>query len=185
MCKAIEDMRNESYEQGREKVREAVCEEIRKEVREEVRMEVREAVCEEVRKESNQEVISSVLKNMVANFNQMFDDAMILIGFPSEEQPKYANLLQFFLNINLSDVFCKGLISKYNMKIIEINSDFIKLDAFLKFCGLADSGGDAKMLILDGKVQVNGEVCQMRGKKLRQGDTVSCLDVQFEIVQKQ
>ena len=64
MCKAIEDMRNESYEQGRKKGREEVREEIREEVRDEVRDEIRE----EVREESSQEAISSVLKNMVANF---------------------------------------------------------------------------------------------------------------------
>ena len=56
---------------------------------------------------------------------------------------------------------------------IEITSEFIKLDAFLKFCGAAGTGGEAKNLVAEGAVLVNGEVCTMRGKKLRPGDTVA------------
>ena len=44
---------------------------------------------------------------------------------------------------------------------IEITTEFIKLDALLKFSGLADTGGEAKLLIQEGKVMVNGEVCTM------------------------
>ena len=54
-----------------------------------------------------------------------------------------------------------------------IHTDFIKLDAMLKFAGLVETGGEAKLLIQQGQVQVNGEVCTMRGKKLRGGDTVT------------
>lgn len=56
---------------------------------------------------------------------------------------------------------------------ISITTEFIKLDALLKFAGLADTGGEAKILIQNGEVSVNGEVCTMRGKKIRSGDTVS------------
>lgn len=56
---------------------------------------------------------------------------------------------------------------------IKISTEFIKLDQLLKFSGIAESGADAKDMILDGIVSVNGEVCTMRGKKLRQGDTVT------------
>ncbi len=56
---------------------------------------------------------------------------------------------------------------------ISITTEFIKLDALLKFAGLADTGGEAKILIQEGQVLVNGEVCTMRGKKIRSGDTVS------------
>lgn len=56
---------------------------------------------------------------------------------------------------------------------VNINTEFIKLDALLKFASLVGSGGEAKMLIQDGQVKVNGEVCTMRGKKIRPGDTVS------------
>ncbi|MBQ8180913.1 MAG: RNA-binding S4 domain-containing protein [Ruminococcus sp.] len=59
------------------------------------------------------------------------------------------------------------------MNTIKINTEFIKLDALLKFASLAGSGGEAKALIQDGCVLVNGEVCTMRGKKIRSGDTVS------------
>ena len=56
---------------------------------------------------------------------------------------------------------------------IKITTEFIKLDALLKFASLVGSGGEAKMLIQDGQVFVNGEVCTMRGKKIRPGDRVS------------
>ena len=59
------------------------------------------------------------------------------------------------------------------MDSILIHTDFIKLDAMLKFAGLVETGGEAKLLIQQGQVQVNGEVCTMRGKKLRGGDNVT------------
>ncbi len=59
------------------------------------------------------------------------------------------------------------------MKKIAIKTEFIKLDSLLKFAGLVSTGGEAKELIADGQVQVNGEVCTMRGKKIRPGDTVT------------
>ena len=59
------------------------------------------------------------------------------------------------------------------MEKIRINTDFIKLDALLKFAGLCETGGEAKELIQGGAVKVNGEVCLMRGKKLRPGDLVT------------
>ena len=59
------------------------------------------------------------------------------------------------------------------MDSILIHTDFIKLDAMLKFAGLVETCGEAKLLIQQGQVQVNGEVCTMRGKKLRGGDTVT------------
>ena len=59
------------------------------------------------------------------------------------------------------------------METITIQTEFIKLDSFLKFCGAVGTGGEAKIAIAEGEVQVNGEVCTMRGKKLRGGDTVT------------
>ena len=56
---------------------------------------------------------------------------------------------------------------------IMIQGDFIKLDSLMKFASLVASGGEAKMAIAGGLVSVNGEVCTMRGKKIRPGDTVS------------
>ena len=55
---------------------------------------------------------------------------------------------------------------------VSIKTEFIKLDQLLKFSGLCDTGGFAKELILQGEVKVNGEVCTMRGKKIRSGDEV-------------
>ena len=57
-------------------------------------------------------------------------------------------------------------------KEITINTPFIKLDALLKFADLVSSGGEAKLLIQDGLVSVNGVVCTMRGKKCIPGDIV-------------
>lgn len=56
---------------------------------------------------------------------------------------------------------------------VKITTEFIKLDALLKFASLVNSGGEAKMLIQDGQILVNGEVCTMRGKKIRSGDKVT------------
>ena len=59
------------------------------------------------------------------------------------------------------------------MEQIHIHTEYIKLDALLKLAGLVETGGEAKGLIQDGQVQGNGEVCLMRGKKLRPGDQVT------------
>ena len=53
---------------------------------------------------------------------------------------------------------------------VKIETPFIRLDALLKFAGAAETGGEAKLLIQEGEVKVNGEICTMRGKKLRPGD---------------
>ena len=58
------------------------------------------------------------------------------------------------------------------MESIEIRTPFIKLDALLKYAALVGSGGEAKTVIAEGLVRVNGEVCTVRGKKLRPGDRV-------------
>ena len=53
---------------------------------------------------------------------------------------------------------------------IQIHTEYIKLQDLLKFAGAVETGGDAKLIIQEGRVQVNGEVCTMRGKKMRPGD---------------
>ena len=57
---------------------------------------------------------------------------------------------------------------------IEIHTEFITLDALLKFAGLCETGGEAKLLIAQGQVQVNAEPCTMRKRKIRPGDKVQC-----------
>lgn len=57
------------------------------------------------------------------------------------------------------------------MKSVKIETPFIKLDSLLKLADMVSSGGEAKMVIQDGLVKVNGEVCTMRGKKMYPGDT--------------
>ena len=59
------------------------------------------------------------------------------------------------------------------MKVIHIETEYIKLQDLLKFAAAVSTGGEAKILIQEGDVTVNGEVCTMRGKKIRPGDTVS------------
>ena len=59
------------------------------------------------------------------------------------------------------------------METISIQTEFIKLQDLLKLARLVSSGGEAKIVIQEGQVAVNGETCAMRGKKLRPGDTVS------------
>ena len=65
---------------------------------------------------------------------------------------------------------------------IKMTTEFIKLDALLKFSGLADTGGEAKILVQEGQVTVNGEVCTMRGKKIRPGDRVAIIGEEEVIV---
>lgn len=59
------------------------------------------------------------------------------------------------------------------MTTVSITTEYIKLQDLLKLASLVSTGGEAKLRILDGEVSVNGEVCTMRGKKLRPGDIVS------------
>ena len=75
------------------------------------------------------------------------------------------------------------------MEKIEINTEFIKLDQFLKYSGVAYTGGEAKLMISDGIVSVNGETAVQRGKKVRPGDVVIIHaddgDIVFETVAAQ
>ena len=59
---------------------------------------------------------------------------------------------------------------KDNAIPVAISTEYIKLQDAMKYANIVYSGGEAKQLILDGEVTVNGEVCTMRGKKLRPGD---------------
>lgn len=67
---------------------------------------------------------------------------------------------------------CIEFICEVYMEKIKINTEYIKLDQFLKLSEMVMSGGEAKVLIMSEEVLVNGEVCTQRGKKLRSGDTV-------------
>ena len=65
---------------------------------------------------------------------------------------------------------------------ITITTEFIKLDAFMKFANVVMTGGEAKMLIQDGAVKVNGEIDTRRGRKLVDGDVVEYDGQQVKIV---
>lgn len=62
---------------------------------------------------------------------------------------------------------------------VPISTEFIKLESFLKLANAVESGGMAKNFIQNGEVAVNGEVCLMRGKKLRPGDAVRFDDAEY------
>lgn len=68
-----------------------------------------------------------------------------------------------------------------NIEKITINTEFIRLDALLKLGGAVETGGHAKVEIQSGRVLVNGEVCTMRGKKMRPGDTAQYDGKQYEV----
>ena len=76
----------------------------------------------------------------------------------------------------------KVKVKEHTKEKVEIKTDFIQLQAFLKFMGIAETGGQAKEFIQDGIIRVNGEVCTARGKKLRNGDIVLAFSVDYEIV---
>ena len=65
--------------------------------------------------------------------------------------------------------------------IIEINTEFIKIDSALKYSGVAENGAHAKEMILSGEVEVNGEIELRRGKKLYKGDKFKIFDEEYEI----
>ena len=67
------------------------------------------------------------------------------------------------------------------MEIIRIKEEYIRLDNLMKFAGMCSTGGRAKYLIQGGEVKVNGEVCTMRGKKIRAGDRVEYQDMTAEV----
>lgn len=81
------------------------------------------------------------------------------------------------------------MVKKIKVKIKEkpvtekkIDTEFIRLDSFLKLCDVVATGGHAKLVIQDGEVKVNGEVCTSRGKKLRSGDTAEFEHKIFKVI---
>ena len=65
--------------------------------------------------------------------------------------------------------------------IIEINTEFIKLDSAIKYAGISENGAQAKEIIKDGLVKVNGETELRRGKKLYKGDKFTVFEKEYEI----
>ena len=73
---------------------------------------------------------------------------------------------------------------KDNSIPVSISTEYIKLQDAMKYANIVYSGGEAKTLIQEGEVTVNGEVCTMRGKKLRPGDKFAFNGLVFEIIQQ-
>ena len=74
---------------------------------------------------------------------------------------------------------------KENAISVAITTEFIKLQDALKFANVVYSGGEAKTVILEEQVKVNGEICTMRGKKLRPGDRVEFAGQHFVICENE
>lgn len=70
------------------------------------------------------------------------------------------------------------------MEQVEINTEYIKLDQFLKWVGACDNGAMSKEFIIDGLVKVNDSIEIRRGKKLRNGDIVDFNNKKYEVVKK-
>lgn len=68
------------------------------------------------------------------------------------------------------------------MKEIKINTDIIKLDSFLKWCGAVSQGSEAKIYIQNGDIIVNGEIETRRGKKLKSGDVIEFNGESYKII---
>ncbi|MBR1563112.1 MAG: RNA-binding S4 domain-containing protein [Ruminococcus sp.] len=73
---------------------------------------------------------------------------------------------------------------EYKKVEVTIKTEFIKLDSLLKYAGLCETGGIAKEIIAEERIKVNGELCTMRGKKIRPGDRVQIDEIKSEIVVK-
>ncbi len=69
------------------------------------------------------------------------------------------------------------------MKVIQIKTPFIKLDSLLKYAAICSTGGEAKTLIINKEVFVNGQICTMRGKKIYNNDIVKCYDIEIKVIE--
>ena len=67
------------------------------------------------------------------------------------------------------------------MQKVEIVTEFIRLDSFLKLCGVSSTGGQSKIMIIEGQVNVDGAPCTMRGKKLYPGAVVGVDGLEFQV----
>ena len=79
-------------------------------------------------------------------------------------------------------VLC-NIIKELTAETVTISTPFIRLDALLKFKGEAETGGQAKQMIQDGLVKVNGKTCTARGKKIKPGDVVVIHGTDYTIQQ--
>lgn len=68
------------------------------------------------------------------------------------------------------------------MEQVKITTEFIKLDQLMKYAAMVQTGGEAKMLIAQELVLVNGEICTQRGKKIRVGDEIEFDGKMYQIV---
>ncbi len=72
--------------------------------------------------------------------------------------------------------------AKKEHKEFVLKGDYIRLDDLLKNVGVVNTGGHAKIVIQEGEVKVNGEICTMRGKKLRLGDNAEFEGIIYDVI---
>jgi len=65
-----------------------------------------------------------------------------------------------------------------------IETEFIRIDQLLKFANIVGSGGEAKIIIKEGLVKVNGEIVLQRGKKIKHEDIVEIEDMKIKVIKK-
>ena len=75
----------------------------------------------------------------------------------------------------------KVKIAQKEQKDFILKNEYIRLDDLLKNVGVVNTGGHAKIIIQEGEVKVNGEICTMRGKKLRSGDNAEYERIVYNI----
>ncbi|MDQ5983099.1 MAG: hypothetical protein RUMPE_00097 [Eubacteriales bacterium SKADARSKE-1] len=66
-------------------------------------------------------------------------------------------------------------------QIVKINTEYIKLDSLLKYVGAVETGGQAKHVVQNGEILVNGEICTQRGKKIYAGYVVTYNENNYEV----
>ena len=82
----------------------------------------------------------------------------------------------------MKKITVKAKVAEKEKEQLKIDTDFIRLDAALKLANIVVTGGQAKMIIGDGQIKIDGEVCIMRGKKLRSGDSFEFDRKIYEII---
>ena len=76
----------------------------------------------------------------------------------------------------------KVRVKPYNDQKIEIATDYIRLDSLLKYAAVVQTGGEAKIIIGEGRVRVNGEMCTQRGRKIRSGDVITFENIRLNVI---
>ena len=128
-------------------------------------------------------MISTILPTWCCRFESKTDDN-VGGGFPDAPQRLRRRDVEDAVPYERYMIMKVVVKKKDNSIPLEITTEFIKLQDAMKYANAVYSGGEAKVLIQDGQVKVNGEVCTMRGKKLRPGDNFAFNGQTYAIKEK-